>query len=118
MVELHCHLDGSIRDSVLTKFLGHRPKDILFYKGMGIEKALESFKTTLGTLQTSDLVNQAVYNLCLDLNMGGVYGGEIRFAPQLHYGNPVEEIVEAAVSGIWGNINIILWRQFEFFFAN
>ena len=108
MVELHCHLDGSIRESVLTKFLGHRPADIFFYKGMGLENALASFQTTLGTLQTADLVREAVFNLCLDLNMSGVYGGEIRFAPQLHYGNPVEEIVEAAVDGIWGNINIIL----------
>ena len=108
MVELHCHLDGSIRESVLTKFLGYRPTDILFYRGMGIEKALDSFKTTLGTLQTADLVKEAVFNLCIDLNMSGVYSGEIRFAPQLHYGNPIEEIVEAAASGIWGNINIIL----------
>ncbi len=108
MVELHCHLDGSIRESVITKFLGYKPEDIYFYKNMGIEKALSSFEITLGTLQTADLVTEAVYNLCIDLNMSGVYGGEIRFAPQLHYGSPVEEIVEAACSGIWGNINIIL----------
>jgi len=108
MLELHCHLDGSIRESVITKFLGYKPEDIYFYKNMGIEKALSSFEITLGTLQTADLVTEAVYNLCIDLNMSGVYGGEIRFAPQLHYGNPVEEIVEAAVSGIWGNINLIL----------
>ena len=108
MIELHCHLDGSIRRSVLTKFLGYNPKDIYFYKGMGLEKALDSFNITLGTLQTADSVKEAVFNLCVDLNMSGVYSGEIRFAPQLHYGSPVEEIVEAAIEGIWGNMGLIL----------
>jgi adenosine deaminase len=108
MIELHCHLDGSLRESVLTKFLGYRPKDIYFYKGMGLLKALSSFELTLGTLQTTDLVKEAVFNLCIDLNMTGIYGGEIRFAPQLHYGAPIEDIVDAALAGIWGNMNLIL----------
>ena len=75
---------------------------------MGLHNALSSFQTTLGTIQTADLVKQAVYNLCIDLNMGGIYGGEIRFAPQLHYGAPVEDIVDAALAGVWGDINLIL----------
>ena len=108
MVELHCHLDGSIRESVITKFLGYKPSEIYFYKGMGLEKALQSFQLTLGTLQTADLVKEAVFNLCIDLNTSGVYGGEIRFAPQLHYGAPIEDIIDAALAGVWGNINIIL----------
>lgn len=108
MVELHCHLDGSLRESTITKFLGYRPIDIFFYKGMGLHKALSSFKTTLGTIQTTDLVTEAVYNLCIDFNLNGIYGGEIRFAPQLHYGASIEDIVDAAVAGIWGNVNLIL----------
>ena len=32
MIELHVHLDGSIRESALTKFLGYTPKEIYFYK--------------------------------------------------------------------------------------
>ena len=108
MVELHCHLDGSIRESVLAKFLGYKPKEIYFYKGMGLEKALESFQITLGTLQTGDLVREAVFNLCVDLNLAGVYQGEIRFAPQLHYGAPIEDIIDAALAGIWGNMNLVL----------
>ena len=108
MIELHCHLDGSIRESTLTKFLGYKPKEIYFYKGMGLYKALESFQLTLGTLQTGDLVKEAVFNLCIDLNMAGVYGGEIRFAPQLHYGAPIEDIVDAALAGLYGNKNLIL----------
>ena len=108
MVELHCHLDGSLRESTISKFLGKIPKDIYFYKDMGLEKALDSFSVTLGTIQSADLVKEAVYNLCIDLNMSGIYGGEIRFAPQLHYGAPIEDIVDAAQAGIWGNINLIL----------
>ena len=63
MVELHCHLDGSIRESTLEKFLGYKPTEIYFYKGMGLYKALESFQLTLGTLQTGDLVKEAMFNL-------------------------------------------------------
>jgi adenosine deaminase len=108
MIELHCHLDGSLRESVLTKFLGYNPKEIYFHKGMGLEDALESFKLTLGTLQTADLVKEAVFNLCIDLNMSGIYEGEIRFAPQLHYGSPLEDIIDAAQAGLHGNKNLIL----------
>ena len=76
MVELHCHLDGSIRESVITKFLGYKPTEIYFYKGMGLEKALQSFQLTLGTLQTCDLVKEAVFNL---LNQNNCYEKSLRY---------------------------------------
>jgi adenosine deaminase len=108
MIELHCHLDGSLRWSALTKFLGFDPMDIYFYKGMGLANALNSFETTLGTVQSPDLVRAAVENLCTDLTFGGVYDGEIRFAPQLHFGAPIEDIVDAAQAGLYGNKRLIL----------
>ena len=108
MIELHCHLDGSLRESALTEFLGFDPSEIYFHKGMGLANALNSFKTTLGTIQTPDLVQKAVDRLCTDLTFSGVYDAEIRFAPQLHYGAPIEEVVDAAVSGLYGNKRLIL----------
>ena len=108
MIELHCHLDGSIREAALIEFLGFDPTDIYFRKGMGLANALRSFETTLGTLQTPDLVKQAVENLCTDLTFAGVFEAEIRFAPQLHFGAPIEEIVDAALAGLYGNKRLIL----------
>tara|TARA_Y100001938_G_scaffold150730_1_gene243087 strand:- start:519 stop:1391 length:873 start_codon:yes stop_codon:yes gene_type:complete len=108
MIELHCHLDGSIRHAALVDFLGFDPTEIYFHKGMGLENALKSFETILGTIQTPDLVKKAVENLCTDLTFNGVYDAEIRFAPQLHYGAPLEEIVDAAQAGLYGNKRLIL----------
>lgn len=108
MIELHCHLDGSIREGTITKFLGYQPKDIYFKKGMGLEAALQSFQITLGTLQTADLVKKATEELCTDLTYSGVFQAEIRFAPQLHYGNSIEEIVDAACDGLYGDKKLIL----------
>ena len=108
MIELHCHLDGSIRETTITKFLGYQPKDIYFKKGMGLEAALQSFQITLGTLQTADLVKKATEELCTDLTYNGVFRAEIRFAPQLHYGNSIEEVVDAACDGLYGDKKLIL----------
>ena len=108
MIELHCHLDGSIRETTIKEFLGYTPIDIYFRKGMGLEQALQSFQVTLGTLQTADLVKKATEELCTDLTMNGVFAAEIRFAPQLHYGNSIEEIVDAACDGLYGTKKLIL----------
>ncbi len=108
MIELHCHLDGSIRESTISRFLGYVPRDIYFRKGMGLDQALRSFQITLGTLQTADLVKVATEELCTDLTMNGVFSAEIRFAPQLHYGNSIEEIVDAACDGLYGDKHLIL----------
>jgi adenosine deaminase len=108
MIELHCHLDGSIRQTALIDFLGFDPKEIYFQKGMGLQNALRSFQTTLGTIQSPDLVQKAVDMLCSDLTLSGVYDAEIRFAPQLHYGAPLEETIDAAISGLYGNKRLIL----------
>ena len=108
MIELHCHLDGSIRETTITEFLGYTPTDIYFRKGMGLDQALKSFQVTLGTLHTADLVKKATEELCTDLTMNGVFRAEIRFAPQLHYGNSIEEIVDAACDGLYGDKKLCL----------
>ena len=108
MIDLHCHLDGSMRESTIAKFLGYIPRDLYFHKGMSLAEALDSFSTTLGTIQTPDLVKKAAEELCMDLTFQGVFQAEIRFAPQLHYGAPPEDIVDAAISGLYGDKRLIL----------
>ena len=112
MVELHCHLDGSLRLSTLEDLLRQKnypiPEDIYFHPGMGIHDALSKFKTTLSALQEPDAVERVTREICEDSRTYGVSHTEIRFAPQLHNGAHVEEIVDAAISGLDENANLIL----------
>jgi len=106
MVELHCHLDGSLRIETLAELTADSrelieiKKDISFYPNMGIAKALSCFKTTLPILQTPDMVERVTRELCQDVKAFGHSHTEIRFAPQLHKSAPIEEIVDAAISGL------------------
>jgi len=112
MVELHCHLDGSLRLSTLEELLRQKnypiPDDIRFHPGMGIQEALSKFQTTLSVLQEPDAVERVTRELCEDSRKYRVSHTEIRFAPQLHLGAPTEEIVDAAISGLDENANLIL----------
>ncbi len=112
MVELHCHLDGSMRLSTLKDLLREKgykiPKDIKFHPGMGLTEALSRFKTTLSVLQEPKSVERVVEEMCLDAKAFGHSFTEIRFAPQLHHGAPIEEIVDAAISGLCEHSSLIL----------
>ena len=112
MVELHCHLDGSLRLSTLEEFLRQKnypiPEDIRFYPGMGIHEALSRFQITLSVLQEPDAVERVTREICEDARKIRISHTEIRFAPQLHHGAPAEEIVDAAISGLDDNANLIL----------
>ena len=112
MVELHCHLDGSLRLSTLEEFLRQKnyqiPENIRFYPGMGIHEALSRFQTTLSVLQEPDAVERVTREICEDAREFKHTHTEIRFAPQLHNGAPVEEIVDAAISGLDHRSNLIL----------
>jgi adenosine deaminase len=112
MVELHCHLDGCVRLSTLTELLIEKnlelPTNIKFYPGMGIDEALSRFKTTLSVLQEPDAVARVSEEICLDAMAFGHSFTEIRFAPQLHQGAPIEKIVDAAISGLSEHSSIIL----------
>ena len=114
MVELHCHLDGSLRIETLAELTGDErdffdiKQDISFYPNMGIKKALSCFKTTLSVMQTPDRVERITRELCDDVREFGHAYTEIRFAPQLHEGAPMEEIVDAAISGLDDRSSLIL----------
>ena len=94
MYDLHCHLDGSMRMSTLTELLQEKnyeiPDQIKFYPGMGLDEALSRFKTTLSVLQHPDAIERVVREICEDGADIGVGFTEIRFAPQLHHGAPID----------------------------
>lgn len=112
LAELHLHLDGSLRpDTVadLARPLGLAvPPDLPFFPGMGLPEALSRFAFTLSLLQRPPAVTRVAAEMCEDMAAAGVTTLEIRFAPQLHGGAPIEAIVDAALEGIDGRGGLIL----------
>ncbi len=112
LTELHRHLDGSLRRATLGALAregGARvPPDFGFRAGMGLDAALACFAVTLSTLQTPAAVRRVADEMCVDARAEGIAHLEIRFAPQLHRGAPIEVIVDAALEGVAGRAGLIL----------
>ncbi len=113
--ELHRHLDGSLRAATLYHLAEMAgvvlPEDsaaIRFFAGMGLPQALQRFEWTLAVLQSPDAVRRVASEACEDAAAEGVSTLELRFAPQLHTGAPVEAIVEAAIDGVGGRAGLLL----------
>ena len=62
----------------------------------------------LSVLQLPAAVRRVASEICEDARAEGVHTLEIRFAPQLHRGAPLEAIVDAALEGIEGRAGLIL----------
>jgi adenosine deaminase len=112
LADLHRHLDGSLREATLRELAEaarrYLPPRLQFYAGMGLDEALSKFGHILTVLQTPDAVRRVADELCQDAAAEGVTTLEIRFAPQLHRGAELEEIVDAALEGLAGRAGLIL----------
>jgi adenosine deaminase len=112
LADLHRHLDGSLRASTLAELAARDgkevPQNLAFTPGMGLADALARFAFTLSILQTPEAVRRVASEICDDAAGEGVTTLEIRFAPQLHRGAPMEAIVDAALEGIAGRAGLIL----------
>jgi adenosine deaminase len=112
LADLHRHLDGSLRPSTLAELAARAgvsvPRDLAFTPGMGLAGALARFQVTLACLQEPASVRRVASEMCEDAATEGVTTLEIRFAPQLHHGAPLEAIVDAAVEGAAGRAGILL----------
>ncbi|APR79585.1 Adenosine deaminase [Minicystis rosea] len=75
---------------------------------MGLEAALARFDFTLSLLQEPAAVRRIAAEMCEDAAAEGVTTLEIRFAPQLHRGAPIEAIIDAALEGAAGRAGILL----------
>jgi len=110
--DLHRHLDGSLRPETVAdladRFGETVPPDLRFFAGMGLDAALSRFAFTLSLLQKPNEVRRIASEMCEDAAREGVTTLEIRFAPQLHRGAKVPEIVDAAVDGAAGRAGIVL----------
>jgi adenosine deaminase len=112
LADLHRHLDGSLRASTLRELAARAgrevPPDLAFSPGMGLGAALARFEFTLSFLQRPREVERVAAEMCEDAAIEGVTTLEIRFAPQLHRGAPIEAIVDAALAGIAGRAGLVL----------
>lgn len=75
---------------------------------MGLEAALSKFAFILKLIQEPAQVKRVASEICEDAAKEGVTTLEVRFAPQLHRGAPVEAIVDAALEGLAGRAGLIL----------
>lgn len=112
LADLHRHLDGSLRTSTLHELADQHgkkvPANLPFERGMGLEAALGRFAFMLSLLQSPAAVRRIAQEMCEDAQNENVTTLEIRFAPQLHQGASMAEIVDAALEGIHGRAGLVL----------
>lgn len=114
-VELHLHLDGSVREETVWELLNKQGENINyksfeeFSKILSVDGKCESLKEYLKAFEYPVIVMQNKENLkrisrelIEDLSKEGVVYGEIRFAPILHTskGLSIEEVIKAVIDGI------------------
>ena len=115
LIELHLHLDGSLRPETVWELAKEQniklpantvdevrdqmqvPEDC-----RTLEEYLTRFDLPLLVLQTREALERAAFELTEDLATEGVTYAEIRFAPQLSIkgGMTQEQAVEAAIEGV------------------
>lgn len=115
MIELHVHLDGSIRpqtlielareqDAYLPTYDINKIKDYLVVAAetTNMEDYLKRFDLTLAVLQARRPIRRVVSELVMDLDRQGIIYAEIRLMPQSHtqHGLSQAQVVEAAVEGL------------------
>ncbi len=105
-VELHVHLDGSIRLSTVAEIL-HQKEDFVKEKLIvpdtccDLNEYLTKFDLPLQLLQTEENLIRVARELAEDLVQDGVIYAEVRFAPILHTkkGLTLDEVVCSVLKG-------------------
>ncbi len=112
MIDLHLHLDGSLRPDTVFELLNKegfetpepdKLKKILTVSDdcKNLNDYLKAFDYPIKVLQKQENIVRAFFELGEDLDKEGVTYAEIRFAPlfSTENGLGIEEVVEAAIEG-------------------
>lgn len=107
-IELHLHLDGSVRYETTYELLNgnyskEQIKQLMTVNNCNnLNEYLEKFDLPLSILQTKENLTRVSYELCQDLEKENVIYAEIRFAPLLHLKNglTIEEVVNSVLDGL------------------
>lgn len=115
MIELHIHLEGSVRPQTLLELAREQGAYMPTYDVEALERYLrvpncctdlseylKRFDLAFTVLQEKKAIRRAVYELVKDLDAQGVLYAEIRMTPQYHTlrGLSQAQVVEAAIAGI------------------
>lgn len=88
-VELHCHLDGSVRLETLAELSNNsidavKSMAVANSKCLDLNDYLSKFSLPVSVMQTSANLERIAYELATDLKNENVIYAEIRFAPMKH----------------------------------
>ena len=104
-VELHCHLDGSLSQTFISRELG-REVDLtelqVAYGCRSLKEYLVKFDLPIRCLQTEKSVREAGYDFIRSVAAENMKYVEVRFAPlfSAHEGFSTEQVIEALLTGL------------------
>ena len=114
-IELHCHLDGSVRASTIIDIAKAENIELPSYdeieiKNMvevspnctSLDEYLEKFELPNKIMQSKESLERITFELLEDAANENIKYIEVRFAPQLHTkgGLSFEEIIQSVINGI------------------
>lgn len=106
-VELHLHLDGSIRPSTISEILNINLEEAkklstIETKCASLKEYLTKFDIPLKIMQTKENLERVAFELAQDLQKDDVIYAEIHFAPNKHLksGLTLDEVVTAILKGL------------------
>lgn len=106
-IELHVHLDGSVRIDTVSNLLNRNVSEVR-YEVVAKEKCddlndyLTKFSLPIEAMQTKKNLEKVAYELAVDMKNDGVLYAEIRFAPNKHTLEDLSlyDIVESVMIGL------------------
>lgn len=112
-IELHLHLDGSVRLETAVSLTGKDRSDLVkemvaSSKCENLSEYLTKFDLPISIMQTKDSLKKVASDLVDYLEKENVIYAEVRFAPMFHVrdGLSYEEVVDAVLDGLNNNSNV------------
>lgn len=118
-IELHIHLDGSLRPSTVAEILNiseeeAKEKMIVKNNNQDLTEYLTKFDLPIKVMQTKENLKRVAKELAEDLKLDDVIYAEVRFAPQKHTlkGLSLDDVITSVLEGFKSankiKINLIL----------